>query len=75
MIIVLNLSLIFIYSLSWRKYDLDLKSQKCLLKMSNLPWPVQRLFKESYDRLRVLTPTTTAATPTINSKELMKPVS
>ena len=65
----------FFYSLSWRKYDLDLKSQQCLLKMSNLPWPVQRLFKESYDRLRVLTPTTTAATPTINSKELMKPVS
>ena len=72
-----NLASIFIYSLSWRKYDLDLKSQQCLLKMSKLPWPVQRLFKESYDRIKVSTPTTTAATatPTTDSKELMKPVS
>ena len=61
--------MLFHFSLSWRKYDLDLKSQHCLLKMSRLSWPQQRLFKEAYDRFKVSSTTNATNTAT---KELIK---
>ena len=58
--------------LSWRKYDMDLKSQQCLLKMSTLSWPQQKIFKEAYDKLKVSNTANNVATNSSPTKELIK---